>query len=94
MKRTPRKPAARPTPGTATRKPPSPPRRATTAKRQTILRLPAVCERTGLSRSQVYRVLGDMRIKLGPNSAGWIEAEIEKWITERIAASRGGVAAE
>ena len=50
-------------------------------------------DKSGLSRSQVYRKFGHLRIKLGPNSAGWIEAEIESEIQKLIAASRGGAPA-
>ncbi len=71
----------------------SPPRPVAVARGRRILRLPAVIDKTGLSRSQVYRELGNIRIKLGPNTAGWIESEIENWLAERIAASRAGAAA-
>jgi predicted DNA-binding transcriptional regulator AlpA len=50
-------------------------------------------DKSGLSRSQVYRKFGHLRIQLGPNSAGWIEAEIESEIKKLIAASRGGAEA-
>nr|WP_283256105.1 AlpA family transcriptional regulator [Dyella humicola] len=57
-----------------------------------------VCETTGLSRSQTYRLEADgrfpRRIKLGVSASGWIESEVQSWVAERIAASRGvGVAA-
>ena len=61
---------------------------AVAAKGQRILRLPSVMDRTGLSRATVYRRFGHMRIQLGPNSAGWLESDIDAWITARIAASR------
>ena len=63
--------------------------RAKSARRLRILRLPAVCDRTGLSRATVYRRLGHLKIELGPHSAGWLESDIDDWIDERIAASRG-----
>ena len=69
------------------------PRPAVTAKGQRILRLPSVMDKTGLSRATVYRRFGHMRIQLGPNSAGWLESDIDAWITERIAASRASAAA-
>ncbi len=96
MKHTPRKAASRLAPATGNTKHterPSPPHRAAAAKGQRMLRLPAVVEKTGLSRATVYRRFGHMRIALGPNSAGWLESDIDAWITERIAASRGGAAA-
>ncbi len=69
------------------------PRRLAAARGERILRLPSVMDKTGLSRSQVYRDLGHMRIKLSPNTVGWIETEIEKWVAERIAASRASAPA-
>ena len=53
-----------------------------------ILRVPAVMDKTGLSRATIYRMLGPLRIKLGANSAGWLESDIDAWISERVAASR------
>lgn len=59
-----------------------------------ILRLREVIARTGLSRSTIYERVGKgefpRQIALGPNSAGWIETEVEAWIASRIAASRNG----
>lgn len=89
----PRKSVARSASASKTRKQSSPPRPVAAARGRRILRLPAVIDKTGLSRSQVYRELGQMRIKLGPNTAGWIESEIENWIADRVAASRAGAAA-
>ena len=95
MKRIPQKSASRPTPATSKTKLPeraSPPRHAAAGKGQRILRLPAVCDRIGWSRATVYRRLGHLRIQLGPNSTGWLEADIDAFLTERIAASRAGAA--
>ena len=69
------------------------PRAAVKAKGQRILRLPSVMDKTGLSRATIYRRFGHMRIQLGPNSAGWLETDIDAWITERIAASRASAPA-
>lgn len=59
----------------------------------TVLRLPAVKERTGLSRSCIYRFISvgafSPPISLGPRAVGWIESAVEEWLTARIAASRG-----
>ncbi len=63
------------------------------AKGERILRLPAVCDRTGLSRATIYRRFGHMRVKLGPNSAGWLESDIDHIIYEAVAA-RDAAAAE
>ena len=57
-----------------------------------FLRLPEVMERTGLSRSTIYVRLAAGRFPrpgaLGGRAGGWIEAEIEAWVAERIAESR------
>ncbi len=68
-------------------------RRAAAAKGQRILRLPSVMDKTGLSRATVYRRFGHIRVQLGPNSAGWLESDIDAWISARVAASRAGAAA-
>lgn len=58
----------------------------------TILRLPTVKERTGLSRSTIYlRVsMGTFPtpISLGGRAVGWIEDEIQIWIEQQIESSR------
>ena len=55
-----------------------------------ILRLPDVQEKTGLSRSTIYRLEAEgrapRRIKLGAHSTGWIEAEWNCWLAERVTA--------
>lgn len=60
-----------------------------------FLRLPAVCEMCGLSRSQIYRLQSTGQfphgIKLGQSAIAWLEAEIAKWQDDRIAASRTAV---
>jgi prophage regulatory protein len=60
----------------------------------TILRRKQVQSRTGLSRSTIYdRVKAGTfpkPISLGPRTVGWVEAEIEGWLVERIMASRSG----
>ena len=59
-----------------------------------FLRLPEVMARTGLSRSTIYVRLDQGRfprpVSLGGRAVGWIEAEVNEWIRERIAASRSG----
>ncbi|MCY4645352.1 MAG: AlpA family transcriptional regulator [Gammaproteobacteria bacterium] len=59
-----------------------------------LLRMSQVQDRTGLSRSTirrwVARGLFPRPVKLGENVVGWIEAEIDAWIRERIADTRGG----
>ena len=65
-----------------------------------FLRLPEVMARTGLSRSTIYVRLAEGRfprpVALGGRAVGWIEAEVDEWVRERIAESRfeGGRAGE
>ncbi len=60
-----------------------------------FLRLPDVIARTGLSRSTIYVRLAEGRfprpVSLGGRAVGWIEAELDEWLRERIAESRGAV---
>ncbi len=57
-----------------------------------FLRLPEVMARTGLSRSTIYVRLAEGRfprpVALGGRAVGWIEAEVDEWVRERIAESR------
>jgi len=57
-----------------------------------ILRLPAVKAKTGLSRSTIYARVAQgtfpAALILGPNTVGWLEADVEAWIEKQIAASR------
>ena len=57
-----------------------------------ILRLPAVKTRTGLSRSTIYLRVSQgtfpRPVHLGGRAVGWVEEEIQSWLAERIAASR------
>ena len=58
----------------------------------TILRLPQVMARTGLSRSTVYAKIASAEfpepINLGSRAVGWLSDEIEAWLVERVEASR------
>jgi prophage regulatory protein len=57
-----------------------------------VLRLPQVCKVTGLCRSMVYQLEADQqfprRIKIGVRAVGWIEGEVQEWLTKRIELSR------
>ena len=48
----------------------------------TVLRLPAVIARTGLSRSSIYKFVAEGRFPapsaLGARSVGWVEMEIDE----------------
>ena len=56
-----------------------------------ILRLPEVKERTGLSRSTIYLRMSKgnfpTAISLGDRAIGWLETEINDWISSHIKAS-------
>ena len=58
----------------------------------TILRLPAVKTRTGLSRSTIYLHVSDgsfpRPVSLGARAVGWIESDVEEWISRKISESR------
>lgn len=62
----------------------------TTSER--VLRLVDVKLRTGLSRSTIYLAIKNDQfpkpIYLGMRSVGWLESEIDGWISDRIQESR------
>lgn len=57
-----------------------------------ILRLPDVKARTGLSRSTIYLRISEgcfpKPVSLGGRAVGWIEAEVNDWLNQQIEASR------
>ena len=59
-----------------------------------ILRLYEVTDRTGIARSTIYARISDgsfpKPIKLGLRSVGWLENEINEWISDQICLSREG----
>ena len=58
----------------------------------TILRLPEVKSRTGLSRSTIYARIKEgafpSSVSLGARAVGWIDSEIQQWLEEKIEKSR------
>ena len=60
-----------------------------------ILRLPLVKARTGLSRSTIYLRITEgsfpKSVSLGARAVGWLESDIEQWLTSRVEESRGVV---
>lgn len=58
-----------------------------------ILRRKQVEDRVGLSCSTLYAGIAagtfPKPIQLGAQSVGWLESEIDTWLRERVAASRG-----
>ncbi len=57
-----------------------------------LLRLPEVKKRVGLSRASIYSLAAQGKfpkpIALGPRSSAWVSTEIDAWISDRIAQSR------
>lgn len=57
-----------------------------------ILRLPQVKGKVKLSRSSIYLRIGrgefPAPISLGGRAVGWLEADIEHWLEQRIEFSR------
>lgn len=60
-----------------------------------VLRLPLVKARTGLSRSTIYLRITEgtfpKPVSLGARAVGWLESDIEQWLTSRVEESRGVV---
>lgn len=58
---------------------------------QRILRLPQVKDRTGRSKSWIYEAIDNgefpPQIKLSKRTVGWLESDIEDWISKRVVAS-------
>jgi prophage regulatory protein len=54
-----------------------------------LLRLPAVMEITGLSRSMIYLLESQQRFpsrcKITVRTVGWPEDEVRQWVAQRIA---------
>lgn len=68
------------------------------SRTETLLRLPQVMARTGLSRSTIYALEARGRFPkqitlTGARSVAWIESEVAAWIRARIEEARGGEAA-
>jgi prophage regulatory protein len=58
----------------------------------TFIRLKTVLQRTGLSRSSIYLRITQgtfpRPVSLGGRAVGWIDSEVEAWITTQIDESR------
>lgn len=61
-----------------------------------LVKMPEVMHRTGNGKAWIYRLISQGRfpkpIKIGSRSIAFIESEIDEWINQRIAESRGEVA--
>ena len=62
---------------------------------QTIIRLPQVKQRTGLSRSTIYSLIKDGKFKtpisLGARAVGWLDSDVDEFIAARVKASRTAI---
>ncbi|ENS4778516.1 helix-turn-helix transcriptional regulator [Klebsiella pneumoniae] len=62
----------------------------------TLIRLPEVQRRTGYSKAWLYRLMSQQRfpspVKIGTRAIAFVESEIDEWVNQRIAESRGEVA--
>jgi prophage regulatory protein len=61
-----------------------------------LLRLPDVLQRTGLSRTSLYRLAAAQRfpkpVKIGLRSSAWRQSEVSEWIQRCTDKSRMAVA--
>lgn len=61
-----------------------------------LIRFTEVQRRTGYSKAWIYRLLKEKRfpasVKIGTRAIAFVESEIDEWINQRIAESRGEVA--
>jgi prophage regulatory protein len=57
-----------------------------------ILRLPQVRARTGLRRIMIYQLEAEhqfpRRVKIAVRAVGWIEGEVQEWLTQHVERSR------
>jgi prophage regulatory protein len=55
-----------------------------------LLRLPQVLDRTGSNTTEIYSQMKagtfPNAVPIGKRTVGWLEEEVEKWISDRIAA--------
>lgn len=53
-----------------------------------ILRIDEVVRVTGVPRSTLYEMIGrgefPKQIRLTPRATGWVEAEVQDWLSQRI----------
>ncbi len=58
-----------------------------------IQRLPSVIATSGLSRSSIYLRVAEgtfpKPVSLGGRAVGWLESDVQRWVEQRIAESRG-----
>ncbi|PJR63505.1 helix-turn-helix transcriptional regulator [Raoultella sp. T31] len=63
---------------------------------KSFIRLSEVRRRTGYSKAWIYRLMSSGKfpesVKIGSRAIAFVESEIDDWINQRIAESRGKVA--
>lgn len=64
----------------------------------TILRIQQVCQRTGLSKSHIYRLEKlrqfPARVALTAGVSGWLKSEVDAWLQNKVGSNRGTTAAD
>jgi len=53
-----------------------------------ILRCKDVTKKTGIAKSTLYAMVKSrifpLPVQLGPRTTGWVESEVETWLTEKV----------
>lgn len=61
-----------------------------------LIRMTEVMRRTGYGKAWIYKLIAQDRfpkpVKIGSRSIAFVESEVDDWINQRIAESRGEVA--
>lgn len=59
---------------------------------ETLIRLPEVIKRTGISRASIYRLINKSKfpspVKISANAIAFVESEVNAWIMNLIENSR------
>lgn len=57
-----------------------------------VVRFPAVIDRTGISRSNIYHQVNQgtfpAPIKLGMRAVGWLSSDIDEWLSRKVEESQ------
>ena len=57
-------------------------------QRLTLLRLPAVRQKTGLCRTMLYQLMAEgtfpRPVSIGHRTVAWVESEVDAWISEQM----------
>ncbi|MGJ0629827.1 helix-turn-helix transcriptional regulator [Xenorhabdus bovienii] len=63
--------------------------------KENLIHLPEVQRRTGYGKAWIYKLIAGNKfpkqVKIGTRSIAFVESEIDDWISQRIAESRGEV---